>query len=505
MRKLFCFLATGVFLLCTTCVTDPIDFAPELQREKSNALLFPQNVEDAIVSGIEWLLLPTTQNPDGSFGTPWDEVAKTALAVTKLCDRSVELGSAPLEGIYATDIKDGLNYIFQHAVDNPDGGIYLSTNDNHSLYNTGIAMMAVAAARCPGCVVAVSGSEVDGMSFSDVLQVTVNFFVAEQNSDGGWVYYDLSNSDNSNTGFAVLGLLAAEGAGIGIPQSLKNNLIAYIDFIQNDVSGGSGYTDPNDWVNTLKTGNLLFEMAFVGDAPNAPRVLHALEYIETNWNENNPDPGWRNNSYVAMYSLMKGFVSMDIETIIVEESVVNWYDDFVLEILDDLGDPHNWPLPGGYWTDPYLASVFSLLTLEKITPKPIIPVDIDVKPTSCPNPLNRGSKGVIPVAILGTDEFDVNTIDPTTVNIGEVYAVKWSYEKVATPYDGGFSEPINKMDCNTEEPDDYEDLVLHFPSSEIADLFVDNDKKDVILIRVDGQLVNDGLPIIGEDVMVIVK
>ena len=34
-------------------------------------------------------------------------------------------------------------------------------------------------------------------------------------------------------------------------------------------------------------------------------------------------------------------------------------------------------------------------------------VPIDIKPQSCPNPLNVNSKGVLPVAILGTDTFDV--------------------------------------------------------------------------------------------------
>ena len=42
-------------------------------------------------------------------------------------------------------------------------------------------------------------------------------------------------------------------------------------------------------------------------------------------------------------------------------------------------------------------------------------VDIDIKPTSCPNPLNVKSKGVLPVAILGTASFDVNDVDVSTV------------------------------------------------------------------------------------------
>ena len=42
----------------------------------------------------------------------------------------------------------------------------------------------------------------------------------------------------------------------------------------------------------------------------------------------------------------------------------------------------------------------------------------DVKPGSDVNPINTRSRGVIPVAILGSSSFDVNEIDPSTVAFG---------------------------------------------------------------------------------------
>jgi len=47
---------------------------------------------------------------------------------------------------------------------------------------------------------------------------------------------------------------------------------------------------------------------------------------------------------------------------------------------------------------------------------PIV-VDIDIKPGSFPNSINPNAGGVIPVAILTTDDFDAGTVDPETVQL----------------------------------------------------------------------------------------
>lgn len=47
-----------------------------------------------------------------------------------------------------------------------------------------------------------------------------------------------------------------------------------------------------------------------------------------------------------------------------------------------------------------------------------IPVEIDIRPGSDLNPVNSVSRGVIPVAILGSDSFDVSHIDTQTLGFG---------------------------------------------------------------------------------------
>ena len=46
----------------------------------------------------------------------------------------------------------------------------------------------------------------------------------------------------------------------------------------------------------------------------------------------------------------------------------------------------------------------------------VVEVSIDIKPGSDPNSINPKSKGLIPVAILGSDTFDVTTVDITTLD-----------------------------------------------------------------------------------------
>jgi len=61
---------------------------------------------------------------------------------------------------------------------------------------------------------------------------------------------------------------------------------------------------------------------------------------------------------------------------------------------------------------------------------PVLEVDIDIKPGSDPNSINLGSKGVVPVAVLTTDDFDASTVDPVTVLFADAAPLRWTLEDV---------------------------------------------------------------------------
>ena len=79
----------------------------------------------------------------------------------------------------------------------------------------------------------------------------------------------------------------------------------------------------------------------------------------------------------------------------------------------------NYAQPGGTCTSNPTALTFK----AEITYECPIQIVIDIKPGSYPNCFNINDHGVIPVAILGSADFDVNNIDPSTVQL-EGLAVK---------------------------------------------------------------------------------
>jgi len=352
-----------------------------------------EEIAASIDAGIAWLI--GQQQTDGSW-LDWgcNPGGTTGFAIVKLSERAFELGyDSPFDEAYPyrENVENGLNYLFTLAsiieispqpAGDPDGdadgiGVYFTDDDWHRTYGTGIALMAIASTMAPDRVVNAAGSPVNGWTYKQVMDDAVDYMAFGQNDEGcegrgGWGYSDNACwGDNSNGGYAVLGLAYAESDAYGfnctIPQFVRDELDFWIDYIQGD-DGGSGYSWPNDWTNVLKTGNLIFQMAFYGDGPEVPRVQDALEYLGNMWNDPSRDPGWQGPPphYQAMYCIMKGLEYRGVDTIMVEGVERDWYDDFAAAIVANQQEDGSWP--GDYWGGQSLATLWALLTLEKSAP-----------------------------------------------------------------------------------------------------------------------------------------
>jgi len=401
------------------------------------------DIETAVILGLGWLA--EEQDSSGAWDlSSCDPVGATGLAVLKFEDRALDLGYDPLdpEYEYSEVVTLGLNYIeSMKQTTAPVGVFWMSTCWNHEVYTTGIVMMALAASQHP---------ELYGLLLQDALD-WMSYAQADPDCGvhrGGWRYWpDLCDSDNSISGYATLGLGFAAAAppfgfGLSIPDVVKDELDIWIDVIQDDMNGdaddgGSHYTPFGGWVNILKTGNLIYEMGLVGDDATITRVEDAVNYIERHWYDaGGCGTGWVDHRQ-AMFTMMKGLESLGIQYLYVggESPVeIDWFVEVATHLIATQNGDGSWP--GDCWGGQVLSTAWALLTLEKAVPAFEIQVAVDIKPTSCRNPFNVGKKGVMPVAILGTEDFDVTQIDPVTVMLaGVVSPLRWALEDVATPFE----------------------------------------------------------------------
>lgn len=121
-----------------------------------------------------------------------------------------------------------------------------------------------------------------------------------------------------------------------------------------------------------------------------------------------------------------------------------------------------------------------------------MPIKADIKPESCPNPFGLRNRGNIPAALLGSEDFDVTRIIPETVKLeGDCPALRWDIEDVATPYDGGFSDPPNEDECTWAGADGWLDLTLKFDSQCVALAQNPVAEREVRLWTITGKYLND--------------
>jgi hypothetical protein len=122
-------------------------------------------------------------------------------------------------------------------------------------------------------------------------------------------------------------------------------------------------------------------------------------------------------------------------------------------------------------------------------------LQLDIKPGSCPNPLNvkvfekppkndKSQKGgVLPVAILGTADLEIQDIDISSLFLEGVAPLRYGFEDVAAPVRDGV-----ECECTGEGPDGHMDLTLKFRKSEIVSALGAVSDGDKIALTLTGQM-----------------
>ena len=143
-----------------------------------------------------------------------------------------------------------------------------------------------------------------------------------------------------------------------------------------------------------------------------------------------------------------------------------------------------------------IGLVFGLMGVQQA--ESVVVVSVDIEPGTCPNTLNIKGRGLLPVAVLGTDPFDVTTIDRASIRLQGVAPIRSNVEDVATPFNGVL------CDCHDLDGDEDADLILKFDIQELVTELglVDLEDGYPLTLYLTGKTVG-GAPLEGEDCVVI--
>lgn len=500
-------------------------------------------IECSIQQGLAYLA--AQQDPvSGAIPDLYEPLASTGLACVKFLDRAKELGLDPFDAAeyqYADELVAAIDYMAGRVIAGDPGEF--RTNAGHRTYTTGIAAMCFASSNAPERT-AVTGAGVqtyDAILNGLVAWLNNNQQKGDSCAEGGWYYQEKEIypvwGDNSISGYATMGLGFAaaappDGFGIPVPEGTLTPLDFFVDALQvtgGVLDGGSRYGGvclaSYDWINTLKTGNLLYELGLLGEGQGDERVDRGVDFIVRYWGAmagQYNGGGWLGN-YQSMFTMMKGLEGLGIDLLPAGDPEdpaddIEWYPEVAGYIVDH-------QLPSGTWQQdvgrgtPNLNAGWALLTLEKAVPEIVIEIAVpfDIKPGSCPNPLNVTNEGVTPMAIAGTEQVPVSTIDPDSVRLtrldesGDPITDEWDepilieplrygYEDVATPFEGEL------CGCHELEGDGLVDMTLKFSTQSLVEQLGLTEEEDMSMVRlaIVGNIMSEepdeqGTPIEGED------
>lgn len=105
----------------------------------------------------------------------------------------------------------------------------------------------------------------------------------------------------------------------------------------------------------------------------------------------------------------------------------------------------------------------------------VVPAGVDIRPGSCPNTLSVRGRGLVRAVLLGTEQFDVADVDFDSLVLSRsdgtgqgVSPVGKFGRRFGAIKDVATSPDDERYDCDTTEPDGFDDLILSFSVRELV-------------------------------------
>ena len=162
-------------------------------------------------------------------------------------------GNTHREGLYADNVRRGLNYLI--GMQAADGNLGGQAGTNAVMYSHGIATFAL--------------SEDYAMTHDQRLERSlrsaIGYTVAAQNpSTGGWRYLAHESGDTSQLGWQLMALESAELAGIAIPETTRNGAVRFLGSVASGANGGLASYRPYEAPSRAMTAEALACRQFAG-------------------------------------------------------------------------------------------------------------------------------------------------------------------------------------------------------------------------------------------------
>lgn len=177
------------------------------------------------------------------------------------------------EGQYAENVNRALTWLVdQQREDGFLGGdaTYFAANYCHGMATYALAE-ALGMQSNPEAATALKRAVENGVNYSLLMQNT---------SDGGWRYRARSSEgDMSLFGWQLMALKSAEIAGINIPETARNRMIAFLRERSMGAEKGLAAYRPGDPITPAMTAEALFCKQILGIRRDNPQSTEAVQYL----------------------------------------------------------------------------------------------------------------------------------------------------------------------------------------------------------------------------------